>query len=56
MNDDEVHAQQQDEQQLQESILKALDAALVRPLTQPEAMLLAWSSGCANEFYKEIRA
>lgn len=47
--------QQVDESHLQEDIHKALDAALTRPLTMDEAMLLAWSSGVANDFYKEHR-
>lgn len=50
------HAQQQDEQELQERILQALEASQSRPLTKDEAMLLAWSSGCATEFFKETRA
>lgn len=55
MNADEF-ARQQDEQELQESILKALEASLARPLSKDEAMLLAWGSGLSNQFYKEIRA
>lgn len=48
-------AQRADELRLQEDIRKALDASMVRTLTFDEAMLLAWSSGVANDFYKEHR-
>ena len=48
-------AQHQDELNLQREFLAALDASLVRPLTKDEAMLLAWGSGVANDFYKEAR-
>jgi len=48
-------SQHADETRLQADMLNALTAALVRPLTQDEAMLLAWGSGCANDFNKEIR-
>jgi hypothetical protein len=47
--------QQADELALQHDLLQALEASLVRPLTQAEAMLLAWGSGVANDFFKEIR-
>ena len=42
--------QQQDELRLQQDLLEALDAALVRPLTQDEAHLLAWASGVRPDF------
>lgn len=48
-------AQHADELTLQNDLLHALEASLVRPLTKDEAMLLAWGSGVANDFYKEIR-
>ena len=53
MDDDQQAAQYADELKLQADMLAALDAALKRPLTQDEAMLLAWGSGVANTFYKE---
>jgi hypothetical protein len=48
-------AQHADECKLQEDIDKALDAALVRPLTFDEVMLLAWAGGRASDFYKHHR-
>lgn len=45
-------AQHADEQRLQGEFLNVLDAALKRPLTRDEAMLLAWGSGVANDFYR----
>lgn len=50
-----AEAQHQDELTLQRDMLNALTAALERPLTRDEAMLLAWGSGVANDFYKEQR-
>lgn len=51
MNDDDWQAQQHaDETRMQGDMLAALDAALTRPLTFDEAMLLAMGSGCANDF------
>jgi hypothetical protein len=41
--------QHSDEQRLQHDMLSALEASLVRPLTQE------WGSGVANDFYKEMR-
>ena len=55
MDDEQRAAQFADECRLQEDIRKALDAALTRTLTFDEAMLLAWSSGVANDFYREHR-
>lgn len=52
---DEQQQQHADEQRLQADMLKTLNAALERPLTQDEAMLLAWGSGVASVFYKEIQ-
>lgn len=43
-------AQHEDELRLQHDLLEALDAALVRPLTQDEARLLAWASGVRPDF------
>lgn len=45
-------AQHDDELRLQADMLEVLDAALTRPLTRDEAMLLAWGSGVANDFYR----
>lgn len=45
--------QQQDELRLQQDLLEALDAALVRPLNKDEAELLAWASGVRPDFNKE---
>lgn len=47
--------QHADELCIQKDMLEALEASLVRPLTQDEAMLLAWASGISNDFYKEVR-
>lgn len=49
---DEQALQQHDMEQLQQAALEALQASLQRPLTQPEAMALAYSAGVANEFYR----
>ncbi len=49
-DDDDQAARHQDELILQEQIMDALAASLVRPLTMDEAMLLGWASGCATEF------
>lgn len=51
----EQEQQHADELALQRDMLTALEASLVRPLTQDEAMLLAWSSGVSQDFYKDIR-
>lgn len=53
LNDSWQHQQQQDEQQQQEAALKALKTAMQRPLTREEAMVLAYSAGVANDFYKQ---
>jgi hypothetical protein len=45
--------QQQDEEQEQQMALEALKASLQRPLTREEAMVLAYSAGVANVFYKQ---
>jgi hypothetical protein len=47
--------QYRDECELQKAALEALQASLTRPLTQDEAMAVAYSAGLANDFYKEIR-
>jgi hypothetical protein len=47
--------QQQDEEVIQKAALDALQASLARPLTEDEAMALAYSAGVANSFYKELR-
>lgn len=56
MNYDDQAAQQHDMEQLEKAALEALQASLVRPLTQPEAMALAYSAGVANEFYRRSLA
>lgn len=43
-------AQHADETALQQDIGRALDAALVRPLSLQEAELLAWASGISADF------
>ena len=48
-------AQHDDELALQKAALEALQASRTRPLTEDEAMALAYSAGVANDFYKEIR-
>ena len=52
--DDWQEAQQHDMEQLQKASLEALQASLTRPLTEDEAMLLAYWPGLSNDFYKEI--
>jgi hypothetical protein len=44
-----------DQQALLKASLEALRASQTRPLTEEEAMTLAWSAGLANTFYKEFR-
>jgi hypothetical protein len=48
-------AQHKDECELQRAAMEALLASRKRPLTDAEAMALAYSAGIANDFYKEIR-
>lgn len=48
-------AQQQDEEALHKAALEALEASLLRPLSESEAMALAYSAGLANDLYKELR-
>ena len=52
MTDDWTFQQKQDEERLQQEILAALQASQKRILSRDEAMLLAWSAGCATEFYR----
>jgi hypothetical protein len=57
MNDidaDDQAARHQDELLLQQQIMDALAASLVRPLSMDEAHLLGWASGCATDFNQEI--
>jgi hypothetical protein len=52
MSDNWQQAQQHDLEAIQQTVLEALHASLSRPLTQDEAMALAWSAGLANDFYR----
>ena len=47
--------QQQDEDELHKAALEALEASLTRPLSQGEAMAVAYAAGMANDLYKGIR-
>jgi len=42
-------------QEIEREALEALRASRIRPLTDDEAMLLAWHAGLSGAFYKEIR-
>lgn len=55
MDDSWQQQQHADECRLQQDMLDALEASLVRPLTQQEAELLAWASGIRPDFNREIR-
>lgn len=48
-------AQKADEEALQQAALEALKASLGRPLSEGEAMAVAYSAGLANDFYREIK-
>lgn len=46
---------ERDLQALHKACLDALLASQSRPLTEDEAMALAWSAGFSVDFYKETR-
>lgn len=52
---DQQEQQHADETALQRDVLETLNTAMKRPLTRDEAMLLAWGSGVASDFYKETQ-
>jgi hypothetical protein len=51
-NEDWQAAQHADELALQKAALEALQASTARPLTEQEAMCLAFSAGLADTFYR----
>ena len=51
----DYEAFQADQEALHKAALDALQASRTRPLSEDEAMALAWSAGLANDFYREIR-
>lgn len=55
MNDDDQAAFHHDMQQLRKAAVEAICASGKRPLTQDEQMLVAWSAGCVDDVYREIR-
>lgn len=51
----EAAQDQQQREEWQQQTIDLLAASTRRPLTEDEAMLVAWCAGVSTEVYKEIR-